>query len=72
MEAIACGSLDCLGATLGLGHPRRSLGAGSSRLGTALAHAGILLNASRPLCGLHLTDPVSPRGLASWRFHCSL
>jgi hypothetical protein len=66
MEAIACGGLDCLGAALGLGHPRRSLSDGSSGLGTALAPTGILPNASGLWCELHLIDPVSPRGLAGW------
>jgi hypothetical protein len=63
MGAIACGGLDYLGATLGLGHPPQSLGAGSSRLGTALAPAGISPNASRPWCGLRLADLVSRGGL---------
>jgi hypothetical protein len=72
MEATTCGGLGCLGVVLGLGHSRRSLSAGSSRLGTALALGGILPNASRPWCGLRLADPVSPRGLAGWRFRRSL
>jgi hypothetical protein len=64
MEAIACGGLDCLGATLGLGHPHRSLSTGSSGLGTALVPTGILLDASRPQCELRLIGLMSPRGLA--------
>jgi hypothetical protein len=72
MGVIACGDLDYLGAVSALGPPRRSLCAGFSRLGTALAPAGISLNASGPRCGLRPTDPVSPRGLASWHFRRSL
>jgi hypothetical protein len=72
MVVIACGGLDCLAAALGLGRPRRSLNVGSSGLGTALAPAGILPNASWPRRGLRLIDPASPRGLAGWRFRRSL
>jgi hypothetical protein len=72
MEVIACGGLDYLGAVLGLGHPRRSLGARSSGLGTALVLDGISPNASGPRCKLHLADLVSPRGLAGWRYRRSL
>jgi hypothetical protein len=67
MGVIACGSLDCLGATLGLGPLHRSLSTVSPRLGSASEPAGILLNALEPRCGPRPIGPESPRGLADWR-----
>jgi hypothetical protein len=72
MEAIACGGLDCIGAALGLGPPRRSLDAGSSALGTTSAPTSTLPNASRPRCGLRPADLVSPHGLIGWHFRRGL
>jgi hypothetical protein len=61
MGAIACGDLDCLGAALGLGPLRSSLGVVSSEPGSASEPVGTLLNASGPRCGPHPVGPVSPR-----------
>jgi hypothetical protein len=71
MGVIACGGLDCVGAVLGLGPLRRSLGVVFSRLGTASAPAGTLLSASGPRCGPRPIDLVCPSGLAGWRLHHS-
>jgi hypothetical protein len=71
MGATACGSLDCLGAALGLGPPRGSLGIIFSGLGTASVPTGTLLSASGPWCGPHPIDSVSPRGIAGWHLRHS-
>jgi hypothetical protein len=66
MGVIACGGLDCLGATIGLGPLHQSLSAVSSGTGSASEPAGILLNALEPRCGPHPIGPESPWGLADW------
>jgi hypothetical protein len=66
MGAIACGGLDCIGAALGLGPLRRSLGAVSFGPGIASKPAVILLNALGPQCELRPIGPVSPCGLTGW------